>query len=67
MVCEFPEWIGDGYCDDATNSFQCQYDGGDCCGPEPELDLCTVCFCFTNENTNSLETSTSVPSGTFRT
>ena len=25
-------WVGDGFCDDMTNSFQCNYDGGDCCG-----------------------------------
>jgi len=24
-------WFGDGYCDGSNNSWECQYDGGDCC------------------------------------
>ena len=30
-VCEYPEWKGDGYCDDGNNNENCQWDGGDCC------------------------------------
>ena len=25
-------WVGDGFCDDVTNTESCTYDGGDCCG-----------------------------------
>ena len=28
---EHPEWLGDGYCDDAINTAECLYDYGDCC------------------------------------
>jgi hypothetical protein len=29
---EFPDWVGDGWCDGATyNTAECNYDGGDCC------------------------------------
>ena len=25
--------VGDGICNDETNNLECNYDGGDCCGP----------------------------------
>ena len=28
----YDDWIGDGYCDDANNTEECEWDGGDCCG-----------------------------------
>ena len=28
---DLSDWVGDGYCDDETNSENCNYDGGDCC------------------------------------
>ena len=28
--CELILWVGDGYCDNATNTPECNYDGGDC-------------------------------------
>ena len=34
-------WIGDGYCDDGANSLDCNFDGGDCCGPNVNTDYCT--------------------------
>ena len=34
-------WIGDGYCDDGANSLECNFDGGDCCGPYVNTDYCT--------------------------
>ena len=30
-VCVHKDWIGDGFCDDLTNTPGCNYDGGDCC------------------------------------
>ena len=27
------QYVGDGECDDAINYEECNYDGGDCCGP----------------------------------
>ena len=39
-------WIGDGDCDDATNTQGCNFDGGDCCGPNTDTQYCTVCACL---------------------
>ena len=40
--------MGDGYCNDESNTFECNYDGGDCCGPCINTNLCTECLCFSN-------------------
>lgn len=37
--------VGDGYCDDVTNDFLCDYDGGDCCVDEPNHEFCLICAC----------------------
>ena len=33
-VCdnEFHPLVGNGFCNDETNNFKCNFDGGDCCG-----------------------------------
>ena len=33
-------WIGDGYCDDGANNLDCNFDGGDCCGPNVITNWC---------------------------
>ena len=38
--------IGDGYCNDETNTQQCNFDGGDCCGSCIISDFCTNCSCI---------------------
>ena len=38
--------VGDGYCDDETNTPACDYDGGDCCGSCVFTDYCSHCECF---------------------
>ncbi len=40
-------WIGDGFCDDETNTDACLHDGGDCCllGDFFNDHLCSECFC----------------------
>jgi hypothetical protein len=43
--CNGP-WIDDGFCDDINNNAGCQYDGGDCCGPNANTQYCTVCGCL---------------------
>ena len=46
-VCnENPNWIGDNYCDDATNNEECEWDGGDCCGSNVNTNYCTICECI---------------------
>ena len=37
---------GDGYCDDSHNNKGCDWDGGDCCGPNVKTDYCFVCACL---------------------
>ena len=37
--------MGDGFCDDATNTGDCEFDGGDCCGDERNTDYCEDCKC----------------------
>merc|ERR1712227_1111950 len=44
--CENADWVGDGYCDDMTNNKECNFDGGDCCGPNVNRRYCIVCQCY---------------------
>ena len=44
-ACEYSGWIGNGWCDDVTNTEECNYDGGDCCGPNVNTDFCSECIC----------------------
>ncbi len=37
--------IGDGVCDEATNTEECLFDGNDCCLENKNTDLCQDCFC----------------------
>ena len=37
---------GDGYCDDSHNNKGCDWDGGDCCGPDVKTKYCFVCKCL---------------------
>ena len=41
------QWIGNGYCNDNNNNLHCNYDGGDCCGPNVNTQYCTECQCRT--------------------
>ena len=42
--------MGNGYCNDETNSLECGYDGGDCClGSDLETQFCTECQCLNGE------------------
>ena len=53
IECDNYLWVGDGFCDDATNNEQCNFDGGDCCGIDIDLEYCTLCKCFAGEFSNS--------------
>ena len=37
--------MGDGFCDDDTNTEDCEFDGGDCCGDDRNTDYCEDCKC----------------------
>ena len=38
--CGSAQYKGDGNCDDENNNCGCQYDGGDCCGPNIKKTYC---------------------------
>ena len=40
---------GDGYCNDETNTAECELDGGDCCGSCINTDRCTDCYCHSQD------------------
>ena len=46
--CFEPDWVGDDYCDDGNNNQECNYDGGDCCGPNVNTQYCTECQCLSD-------------------
>ena len=43
---DYAAYVGDGYCDDANNNEGCQFDDGDCCGPEVSTAFCDECLCY---------------------
>ena len=50
-MCEYPEKKRDGICTDENNNYKCDYDGGDCCFPDPNPnpnwnETCTHCKCL---------------------
>ena len=47
--CEYPQWEGDGWCDDGNNNPDCTFDGGDCCGDDVKTTYCTACECLEGE------------------
>ena len=46
LGCVNTQLVGDGYCDDEVNVAECSYDGGDCCGENPNTKFCKACECF---------------------
>ena len=54
LDCNQPTLIGDGYCNDEVNIFDCNYDGGDCCGSCVITSLCTDCACIGNVTGNGI-------------
>ena len=46
IECDVPQWVGDGLCDDLANTIDCNFDGGDCCGPNVDTTYCTYCVCL---------------------
>merc|ERR1712151_1340867 len=54
-ACQFPNYKGDGNCDDENNNCGCQYDGGDCCtktvkGGKVQTKYCKSCKCLDPAN-----------------
>ncbi len=42
--------VGDGFCDDSSNTEECLYDGNDCCQTAASTDFCQDCICHKSEN-----------------
>merc|ERR1711937_974099 len=45
-ACGAPAYKGDKNCDDENNNKNCDWDGGDCCGPAVKKTYCKVCKCL---------------------
>ena len=43
---EGEEFRGDRSCDDFNNNVGCDFDGGDCCGPNVDTSFCVECRCL---------------------
>ena len=41
-----PQFIGDEWCEDENNNYECGYDGGDCCGQDVRTTYCSECECL---------------------
>ena len=46
LECPIPQWRGNGICEDANNIAACNFDGGDCCGPNVNKQYCEECKCY---------------------
>ena len=44
--CEISGEVANGYCQDHVNNAECNYDGGDCCGPNVNKNYCADCICY---------------------
>ena len=50
LISDCLDVVGNGYCNDETNSLECNYDGGDCClGSGLDTQYCTECQCLYGE------------------
>ena len=54
---DYADYIGDGYCDDANNHQDCQYDDGDCCGDDVFTNYCSECICYDESGSSSSGTT----------
>ena len=51
IACKVTQYVGDGYCDDVSNTATCGYDGGDCCGDNVNTLFCFTCACHESSST----------------
>ena len=43
--CQNSSLVANGFCNNETNTFECNFDGGDCC-VNVNADYCTDCLCI---------------------
>ena len=65
--CEYPDWVGDEYCDDENNNVDCSFDGGDCCGDNVDTSFCSQCLCLEDQTSSALTTTTTSTTSTSTT
>ena len=56
-MCEHPQNVGNGNCDDYNNVPECNYDGGDCCGSCVNKEHCSNCTCLDGGSGNGIANS----------
>ena len=61
--CDNVVLVGNGFCNDETNIAACNYDGGDCCGHNVNVDHCSHCNCFYKETCDAGVTNNYVGDG----
>ena len=49
LGCDIIKLVGDGVCNDETNTANCNFDGGDCCLNVINKEYCSECKCFLKE------------------
>merc|ERR1712146_457582 len=52
---------GDGFCDDANNNCNCDWDAGDCCGFDNKYNYCTYCLCLDPDSDLYVNKVTTLP------
>ena len=46
LGCHNLTLVGNGLCDDETNTLECNFDDGDCCGSNITTTHCSECQCL---------------------
>ena len=44
--CDSVSLVGNSFCNDETNNANCNYDGGDCCDMNANINSCSECACY---------------------
>ena len=61
LECLKTDHVADGHCDDIANTEICNWDGGDCCGPNRVVDYCTECQCHETTTPTTAAPTTAAP------
>merc|ERR1719237_677813 len=50
--CQYDQLVDNGFCDDVSNTPECNYDGGDCCKSPLLRNFCRDCICHAGTGKN---------------
>ena len=67
LECLETDHVADGHCDDIANTEICNWDGGDCCGPNRVIDYCAECQCHETTTPTTAAPTTAAPITTSHT